>query len=102
MTEDTFSSNNCANTVLASLFFANKNNANNILGPSCWKEDHNNFVQFSGRSSPSDWGGGGGHPGPEMKGGWGGSLKKPFFGLEIRGPFPGPSTVVNSIDTDCA
>ena len=44
MTEDTFSSNNCANTVLASLFFANKNNANNILGPSCWKEDHNNFV----------------------------------------------------------
>ena len=39
---------------------------------------------------------------PRDGGEGGGSLKKFFFGLEIRGPFPGPSTVVNSIETDCA
>ena len=47
-----------------------------------------------------------GHPGPEIRGGGGGSQKtffrpfRPQFGLKIRGPSPGSATVVRIVETD--
>ena len=47
-----------------------------------------------------------GHPGPEIRGGGGGSQKtffRPFgpqFDLKIRGPSPGSATAVRIVETD--
>ena len=46
------------------------------------------------------------HPGPEIRGGGGGSQKtffrpfRPQFGLKIRGPSPGSATAVRIVETD--
>ena len=54
------------------------------------------MYKCSGGSRPSDKGGGGGHPDPEIRGGL--SFKKfffrhfrPHFGLKLRAEGPGPS-----------